>query len=478
MIQELGESLLWSVIVMSGVRFVLPFLGYRLPILVQWRGLQMTAWCEFMGLSIAFGSLITAYVVSDFRLQNVAENSHTALSVFYRIAATWSNHEGSLLLWLWLFGFYGVTMTRSSPQNNQKALSLYRLRLQNLALAFHGLLVFMIGFYLLKTSNPFARAHAWVQQGHELNPLLQDPALAIHPPILYMGYAGFSVPFCYALAAAWIPKASEHVSHEWVTYIRNTTLWAWSFLTLGIGLGSLWAYYELGWGGWWFWDPVENASLLPWLTGTALIHSVHVCQKTQGLLKTSWFLAVMGFILCMLGTVLVRSGALSTVHAFTYDATRGFHLMLMMGGMCGFALVSALKIYKHSAAPLLIPLINRQTLLTSGIYLFITLMLTVLVGTLYPLIMDVLNAPSVSVGAPYFEKTFVPIALLIIMGMAMVPFIGWRSQNLNALFQNMHWGIGLLMVGCCAIFLGKNESITRALIGGMGYCYDNRWLGL
>ena len=451
---EVAESTLWAVVFIASFRVLQMLLFRHMPMVVQWRGQQVTAIFEFMFITSAFVSLILAYVISDFSLKNVVENSHSQLSLFYRIAAVWSNHEGSLLLWLWILSLYGLVMVlKTSPTYMQ---------LQRSASAWHGLLVLLIGSYMLLTSNPFAHTDDFVSQGQELNPLLHDPALAIHPPILYLGYVGFAVPFCYALALAFCKSTLPQYTYGW-TMMRRWLLWSWSFLTLGIALGSLWAYYELGWGGWWFWDPVENASLLPWLTATAALHTLHMARRSQDLMRMTWCLVVSSFILCLLGTFLVRSGVLSTVHAFAYDAMRGRWLLALMMIITSITIVAAVKIQRQW--PFVNRIIlgwNRPTLLCIMAYLLIVMMLTVLVGTLYPLWLRAIGGQEISIGVPYFEKTFIPMGLVIVIIMALAPYVPWLTQGCTVVFRQIHWGLSLILLSCTGLLF---LNITKILAG-------------
>jgi cytochrome c-type biogenesis protein CcmF len=453
MIQELGKSVLWSALIISLIRLALPILLRNYSPLLSWRGQQLAAFSEFICLSVALGGLISGYVFSDFSLQNVAENSHSALPLLYKIAGSWGNHEGSMLLWVWILSLYGSIMAWSKPQSNKD------MKTANAALAVHGLLVCLLVSYLLKTSNPFVRVTEWVAEGSELNPLLQDPALAIHPPILYLGYVGFAVPYCYAIAAWMTPFASK----QWVSLSRLWVLWAWSFLTLGIALGSLWAYYELGWGGWWFWDPVENASLLPWLTSTALVHTLSISQKKDSLLRTTWCLATITFILCLVGTFLVRSGVLTTVHAFAHDPERGAYLLGVIAIISILTITIGLRGFKHHNGQQLATGIYVPAAISIMTYLLIVMMITVLLGTLYPLLMEAIQGPQVSVGAPYFTKTFIPIGLLLSVIMAFAGYLHWQKMSLIRLYKATYWGISALLTSLIGTLLFNTDKPLAAI---------------
>jgi cytochrome c-type biogenesis protein CcmF len=367
-------------------------------------------------VAFAFGCLVWAFVQSDFSVLYVANHSQLSLPTIYKVSAVWGAHEGSLLMWILILAIWTVAVSYFShnlpPEFSARVIGVL------------GLL--SVGFLLftLLTSNPFERLTPAPADGADLNPLLQDPGLAIHPPILYTGYVGFSVAFAFAIAA----MISGNLDQKWAKWTRPWTTVAWLFLTVGIALGSWWAYYELGWGGWWFWDPVENASFMPWLVGTALIHSLAVTEK-RGLFK-SWtlLLAIAAFSLSLLGTFLVRSGILVSVHAFATDPTRGFFIL----GFLGVVILSALLLYAWRAPGLdsaagFAPL-SRETFLLLNNVLLVIAALLVFIGTLAPLVVEVLNAGKISVGAPWFNVAFaIPmIPLVLLMGMGM--HAAWRSQ--------------------------------------------------
>jgi cytochrome c-type biogenesis protein CcmF len=367
-------------------------------------------------VTFAFGCLVWAFVQSDFSVLYVANHSQLSLPTIYKVSAVWGAHEGSLLMWILILAIWTVAVSYFS---------------HNLPQAFSARVIGVLGLlstgfllFTLLTSNPFERLVPAPADGADLNPLLQDPGLAIHPPILYAGYVGFSVAFAFAIAA----MLSGNLDRTWAKWTRPWTTVAWLFLTIGIALGSWWAYYELGWGGWWFWDPVENASFMPWLVGTALIHSLAVTEK-RGLFK-SWtlLLAIAAFSLSLLGTFLVRSGILVSVHAFATDPTRGFFIL----GFLGIVILSALILYAWRAPALdsaagFKPL-SRETFLLLNNVLLVIAALLVFAGTLAPLVVEVLNAGKISVGAPWFNIAFaIPmIPLVLLMGLGM--HAAWRSQ--------------------------------------------------
>ena len=366
-----------------------------------------------------------AYVTSDFSVVNVASNSHSTKPLLYKIAGTWGNHEGSMLLWVLILAIFGAALALSGG-NLPPALKARALAVQAAVAA---------GFYLfiLFTSNPFARLEPPPADGRGLNPLLQDPGLAFHPPFLYLGYVGFSMAFSFAVAAL----IEGRVDAAWARWVRPWTLAAWVFLTIGIALGSWWAYYELGWGGWWFWDPVENASLLPWLAGTALLHSAIVVEKRDSLKAWTVFLAILTFSLSLLGTFLVRSGVLTSVHAFATDPTRGTFILVLLVLIIGSSLaLFAWRGPSLRATGVFRPISREGALLVNNLLLG-TATATVLLGTLYPLLVEAITCAKVSVGAPWYIATFVPLMVPMVVLMAIGPLLGWKRGNLPGALQRL-----------------------------------------
>jgi cytochrome c-type biogenesis protein CcmF len=416
MIPEIGHFALILALSLAVCQGVIPLLGaYRNDAAMMAVG-RTAANGQLFFVAFAFGALVWAFVQSDFSVLYVANHSQLSLPTIYKISAVWGAHEGSLLMWILILAMWTVAVSYFSKNLPQ----IFSARVIGVL----GLL--SVGFLLftLLTSNPFERLTPAPADGADLNPLLQDPGLAIHPPILYAGYVGFSVAFAFAIAA----MLSGNLDREWAKWTRPWTTVAWLFLTIGIALGSWWAYYELGWGGWWFWDPVENASFMPWLVGTALIHSLAVTEK-RGLFK-SWtlLLAIAAFSLSLLGTFLVRSGILVSVHAFATDPTRGFFIL----GFLGVVILSALLLYAWRAPALdsaagFAPL-SRETFLLLNNVLLVIAALLVFIGTLAPLVVEVLNAGKISVGAPWFNVAFaIPmIPLVLLMGLGM--HAAWRTQ--------------------------------------------------
>lgn len=384
------------------------------------------AYGQLLFLLLSFACLVYAFVSNDFSVNYVAQNSNTQLPLFYKVGAVWGAHEGSLLLWVTILGLWTALIARFNS----------RMPPEMLALVLVVLGFISIGFllFLLMTSNPFARLLPdFPLQGADLNPLLQDPGLVIHPPMLYMGYVGFAVAFAFAVAALIYGKMDA----AWARWMRPWTLAAWCFLTLGITLGSGWAYRVLGWGGWWFWDPVENASFLPWLTGTALIHSLIVAEKRGAFRSWTILLAICAFSLSLIGTFLVRSGVLVSVHAFANDPARGKFLLLFLAVVIGCALflyaVRANSIRTH----IYFSLLSRESFLLANNVVLIIAMTTILLGTVYPMILDALGLGQISIGAPYFNRVFVPLMVPLLLLMGVGPFCYWRQMNGKILLKQL-----------------------------------------
>lgn len=406
-------------------------------------------------LALAFIRLAYAFLVNDFSFAYVVQNSTTHLPWFYRVCALWGGHEGSILLWVFILNLWTVAVI---VLNRSLALTIVARIVSVLGFITTGFLLF-----LLTLSNPFNVAAESVMEGRDLNPLLQDPGLLFHPPLLYMGYVGFSVSFSFAVAAL----LNGHFDKRWASWMRPWTLAAWCFLTLGIVSGSWWAYRVLGWGGWWFWDPVENASLLPWLAGTALIHSLLVVEK-QELLKT-WviLLAIVTFALSLMGTFIVRSGILISVHAFAVDPWRGIFMLGLLVVLIGTALcLYAFKIHRVKQPILSIGLLSRTALLIINNVLLSVVVFTVLLGTLYPLIIEVLGLGKLSVGAPYFNSVFTPFAILLLFFMGLSYLIPWKDEIRSEILKKI---VSILLVSFSLSFLlitlFSKEMRWQALIG-------------
>ena len=366
---------------------------------------------------LSFFSLMYAYVVSDFSNYNVFQNSHSNKPLIYKISGTWGNHEGSMLLWLSILSIFSFffSFTKNIDESFQR-----------LTLIIQSLLHILFGLFIVFTSNPFLVNSILVNEGLGLNPILQDPGLAVHPPILYAGYVGYSIVFSIAIAGLF-----QNTDDEWLYVAKKWSLISWTFLTGGIALGSYWAYYELGWGGWWFWDPVENISLMPWIAGLALVHSLMMVRGEQAIKKWIVFLSILCFSLSVFGTFLVRSGILTSVHSFAADASRGIFILLIFFIVTGFGfLVFLLKEPKKSNALNLL-FINKVSALVINNILMIIATLTILLGTIYPIIIEVLYNKRISVGGPYFNSTVIPIMIPGFLLMSIAPILSWQTNKIN-----------------------------------------------
>ncbi|MCZ6716244.1 MAG: heme lyase CcmF/NrfE family subunit [Gammaproteobacteria bacterium] len=446
MIPEIGHFALILALSLAVCQAVMPLIGAQRNDAALMSVAKPAAFGQLFFVAVAFVCLAWSFLQSDFSVLYVANHSHLALPDVYKIAAVWGAHEGSLLLWILLLAGWTVAVARYSS-DLPRAMSAR-------VIGVLGLLSFGFLLFTLLTSNPFERLIPAPANGADLNPLLQDFGLAIHPPILYTGYVGFSVAFAFAIAA----MLAGHLDQAWARWTRPWTTWAWAFLTVGIALGSWWAYYELGWGGWWFWDPVENASFMPWLAGTALIHSLAVTEK-RGLFK-SWtlLLAISAFSLSLLGTFLVRSGILVSVHAFATDPARGLFILTFLGIVIGGALILyAWRAPGMDSAAGFRPL-SRETFLLLNNVLLIIACTVILYGTLAPLLYDVFEWGKISIGPPWFEFAFalpmLPLTLLIGVGM----HTAWRSQAFGALFDQLKIpGIIAIVAGIAVptVFYGR-----------------------
>ncbi len=441
MIPELGHFALILALCLAVVQGIVPLLGasWGKP---GWMALaRRAAWGQFFFISLAFAALLNAFINNDFSLVYVASNSNSALPLPYRISAIWGAHEGSLLLWTLLLSLWTVAVASFSKSLPQDTIAR--------VIAVMGLIGIGFLLFMLLTSNPFDRIpiEAIPANGRDLNPLLQDPGLVVHPPMLYMGYVGFSVAFAFAVAAL----LGGHLDAAWARWSRPWTAIAWVFLTIGIALGSWWAYYELGWGGWWFWDPVENASFMPWLVGTALMHSLAVTEKRNSFKSWTVLLAIFAFSLSLLGTFLVRSGVLTSVHAFATDPARGVFILIFLAIVVG----GSLTLYAWQAPKVKgvggFQLLSRETLLLSNNVLLVVATSSVLLGTVYPLVLDALDMGKISVGPPYFNRVFVPIMLVLLVLMGIGPHARWRKDNAARLFKRLG-GLALASVVLSLIF--------------------------
>jgi cytochrome c-type biogenesis protein CcmF len=437
MIVESGHFALVLALALALAQAFIPFAGARLGDSALMRVARPVAIAQFLFIAFAYCALTYAHVVSDFSLVNVIENSHSTKPLIYKISGVWGNHEGSMLLWVLVLSFCGALIAAFSSAMPAK------LRADTLSV--QGLLGAAFLLFILLTSNPFARVASAPWEGRDLNPILQDPGLAIHPPLLYLGYVGFSIVFSFAAAAL----IGGRIDAAWARFVRPWTLAAWISLTLGIAMGSYWAYYTLGWGGFWFWDPVENASLMPWIAGTALLHSAAVMEKREALKIWTIFLAILAFSLSLLGTFLVRSGVLTSVHAFASDPERGVFILAILVFFIGGAL--ALFALRAGALPVggLFAPISREGALVLNNLLLTVCCATVVVGTLYPLALEAINGEKISVGAPFFNTVLIPIALPLALLMPIGQMLAWKRGDLSAALQRLRaaFVIGLLALG-------------------------------
>ncbi len=438
MMAELGLFSLILAWCFSMLLVVVPSVGLYLNHSTAMKSIETYTFAQLLFVGLAFGCLSFCFLTDDFTVAYVLKNSSLALPWFYKCCAVWGGHEGSMLLWVLILSVWMMLVVRFSDS----LATAFRVRVMVVL----GLLSFGFMLFLLATSNPFLRQFtALSTSGRDLNPLLQDVGFLFHPPILYMGYVGFSVAFAFAIAGLWMKQVDA------IQWARPWTLAAWCFLTLGITLGSWWAYRELGWGGWWFWDPVENASFMPWLTGTALIHSLMVTAKRQQFQAWTLLLAIMVFSLSLVGTFLVRSGVLTSVHAFAVDPTRGLFILIFLTIVIGGSLLLFLQRASSFANQQSWVFLSRESaLLLNNIFLVVA-MLTVLLGTMYPLIIDGLGLGKLSVGAPYFNAVFVPLMLPMVVVMGFGVHLSYKSNSWHTLGFT-----ALMLVGCfvvsCSVF--------------------------
>ncbi len=448
MIAELGHFSLILALAMAIIQSTFPIMGAAMGNLTYMSLARPAARLQFLFVSISFGILVYSFLINDFSISYVANNSNTLLPWVYRFSAVWGAHEGSLLLWTLILSIWTIAVTFFSHRLPEYFLSRV---IGVMGLVSIGFLLFM-----LFTSNPFERIFPIPLDGADLNPLLQDPGLIIHPPILYMGYVGFSVAFGFAIAAL----LGGNLDTTWARWSRPWTLLAWIFLTIGIALGSWWAYYELGWGGWWFWDPVENASFMPWLIGTALIHSLAATDKREIFKNWTILLAICAFALSLLGTFLVRSGVITSVHAFATDPTRGVFILALLAIFVGGSLVLYAFRAPSTKSGGKFKLLSRETFLLFNSILFLVAMLTVLLGTIYPLIIEALNLGKLSVGAPYFNAVFVPIMAPVIIFLGLGVLTKWKQDDFSQLLKQLrNLLISSLFIGICIglIFFENNQ---------------------
>ncbi|MBW8814115.1 MAG: heme lyase CcmF/NrfE family subunit [Caulobacterales bacterium] len=437
MIAELGAYALILALALSIAQTVLSGLGRARRSATLAGAGEGAALGAFVAVATAFAALMHGFVVSDFSIANVAANSHTEKPLLYRVAGTWGSHEGSMLLWCLALTGFGAALAgfgRSLPRG-----------IRALSVATQGFLGTVFLAYTTFASNPLVRLAQPPVEGRSLNPLLQDPALAVHPPFLYAGYVGMSVVFSLAVAAL----IEGRIDAAWSRWVRPWALAAWSLLTVGITLGSFWAYYELGWGGWWFWDPVENASFMPWLVAAALLHSAIVTEKRGALAGWTVFLALAAFTFSMLGAFLVRSGVLTSVHAFAVDPTRGVLLLIILGLTAGLGFALFAWRAPTLAQGGVFAAVSRESALVLNNILLAAATATVLLGTLYPLIREAMTGESISVGPPYFNLTFTPLVVALLLLLPLGPLLAWKRGDAKAALQRL-W-IALLVAAVASL---------------------------
>ena len=439
MIVEFGHFALILALLVATVQLVVPAFGASLRDERMMRVAEPAAVSQLFLIAIALFALMYAYVTSDFSVANVAANSHSTKPLIYKMSGVWGNHEGSMLLWVLILALFGAAVAvfgnNLPPTLKARVLSVQA----SIAVAFL--------LFSLLTSNPFVRLVPAPSDGNGLNPILQDPALSFHPPFLYTGYVGFSIAFSFAIAAL----IEGRIDAAWARWVRPWTLAAWMFLTIGIAMGSWWAYYELGWGGWWFWDPVENASFMPWLAGTALLHSALVMEKREALKIWTILLAILTFSLSLMGTFIVRSGVLTSVHSFAVDPARGIFILAILilftgGGLALFALRSNAM----QSGGLFQP-ISREGSLVLNNLLLVTSAATVLVGTLYPMALEGLTGEKISVGPPFFNMTFGPLMVPLLLALPIGPMLAWKRGDLPGVMQRLGFAVLTAIVVIVAV---------------------------
>jgi cytochrome c-type biogenesis protein CcmF len=453
MIPELGHYALVLALALGLIQSVVPIVGAKTRDTALMRLATSTALMQFVLVALSFAALTACYVTSDFSVKTVFENSHSLMPLIYKFTSVWGNHEGSMLLWVLILSLFGAFVA-AFGLNLPATLKAHVLAVQSwIACAFY--------LFILLTSNPFVRLPQAPIEGQDLNPILQDLGLAIHPPLLYLGYVGFSISFSFAIAAL----IEGRIDAAWARWVRPWTLAAWMCLTVGIAMGSYWAYYTLGWGGFWFWDPVENASLMPWLAGTALLHSAVVMEKRNALKVWTILLAILTFSLSLIGTFLVRSGVLTSVHSFANDPTRGVFILAILvlfigGGLSLFAWRAPMLKQGGLFAP-----ISREGALVFNNLFLTTACLTVFVGTLYPLALEALTGAKISVGGPFFNLTFGPLFVALMFAMPFGPLLAWKRGDLLGVAQRLMAAFAVGLAAVAAAFAIKGGVSVLAPFG-------------
>jgi len=443
MIAEVGQLAIILALALAATQAIVPLWGASRADPVLMAIGRTAALLQALFVIVAFGALIAAYLSNDFSVALVAEHSNRAQPLIYRFGAAWGSHEGSMLLWVLILAIYGAAVAVFGRS--------LRETLQARVLAVQGMIGAAFLGFLLFTSNPFTRLWPAPADGAELNPVLQDPGLVFHPPVLYLGYVGFSMAFSFAVAALIEGK----VDASWARWVRPWVLVSWLSLTVGISMGSLWAYYSLGWGGWWFWDPVENASFMPWLLGTALLHSSLVLERRGALISWTILLAILTFSLSLVGTFLVRSGVLTSVHAFALDAKRGVYILGIIVAMTGSALaLFAWRAPAMRTGALFAPLSREGGITLNNLFLLCATA-TVFLGTFYPVFVDALHGGMISVGPPYYRLTFVPLFLPLIFFAGIGPLLNWKRDEVRSIIRRLKWpaimGLAILVIAFVAV---------------------------
>src|ERR1700674_3114599 len=447
MIAELGHYALVLALGMALIQSSVPLWGATTRDAVLMGVAAPTAIAQFAFVALSFAALTWCHVASDFSLLTVFQNSHSAKPLIYQISGVWGNHEGSMLLWVLILGLFGALVALFGG-NLPLGLKANVLAVQAfIAAAFH--------VFILATSNPFARLSPAPFEGRDLNPVLQDIGLAVHPPLLYLGYVGFSIAFSFAIAAL----IEGRIDAAWARWVRPWALGAWMCLTLGVAMGSFWAYYTLGWGGWWYWDPVENASFMPWLAGTALLHSAVVMEKREALKIWTILLAILTFSLSLISPFLVRSGVLTSVHAFGSDPLRGIFILMILvmfigGGLALFAWRAPLLRHGGLFAP-----VSREGALVFNNLFLTAACATVFVGTLYPMALEALTGDKISVGPPFFNATFGPLFAILLIALPFGPLLAWKRGDLAGVAQRLSGAFVVAMIGVAATFVVEGRPL-------------------
>src|SRR5215469_6106941 len=453
MIPEIGHYALILALAVALVQASLPLMGAMRNDLVLMDIGRSAALAQFGFIALAFACLMQCYVVSDFSVATVAENSNSAMPLLYKIAGTWGNHEGSMVLWVFILALFGASVAafgRNLPPS-----------LRARVLAVQAMIGVAFLAFIIFTSNPFLRLNPAPPDGNDLNPLLQDPGLAFHPPFLYLGYVGFSTTFSFAVAAL----IEGRVDPAWARWVRPWTLAAWVALTIGIAMGSWWSYYTLGWGGWWFWDPVENASFMPWLVGTALLHSAIVAEKRDALKSWTILLAILAFALSLIGTFLVRSGILTSVHAFAVDPRRGvFILAILIVAIGGSLALYAWRAPQLKLGGLFAPISREGAMVLNNLLLAVAAAV-VFLGTLYPLFYNAVTGNKVSVGFPFFNRTFVPLMVPLLVAIPFGPLLGWKRGDLWAATQRLWVAFAVALAALVLVLLFTSPRLVLASLG-------------